>query len=176
VQRGVAWLLKVRGQESHLLAKWRYRLFDRHVRFDPNKYGWPWTQGAASWIVPTSYSLIALRLAFGCCLPPAVKERIDNAAAMLFDRGCPGGGWNAGNGMAFDVPLEPHIDVTSLALPDLAPKRVSISRIHLRVMLGRRCCCRAQMRHPFYKGEACRSQRRAFESRRRDGKYGAAGN
>jgi len=123
VQRGVAWLLKVRGQESHWSAKWRYRLFDRHVRFDPDKYGWPWTQGAASWIVPTSYSLIALRLAFGCCLPPAVKERIDNGTAMLFDRGCPGGGWNAGNGMAFDVPLEPHIDVTSLALLALLPFR-----------------------------------------------------
>jgi len=123
VQRGAAWLLKVRGQESHWLTKWRYRLFDRHVRFDPDKYGWPWTQGAASWIVPTSYSLIALRLAFGCCLPLAVKERIDNATAMLFDRGCPNGGWNAGNGIAFDVQLEPHVDVTSLALLALIPFR-----------------------------------------------------
>lgn len=123
VQRGAAWLLKVRGQESHWLAKWRYRLFDRHVRFDPDKCGWPWTEGAASWVVPTSYSLIAVRLAFSCCQPPAAKERIDNATAMLFDRGCPGGGWNAGNGMAFDVPLEPHIDVTSLALLALLPFR-----------------------------------------------------
>jgi hypothetical protein len=116
VQRGAVWLLKVRGQESHWLAKWRYRLLDRHIRFDPDKYGWPWTEGAASWVIPTSYSLIALRLAFGCCLPLAVKERIDSGTAMLFDRGCPGGGWNAGNGVAFDVPLESHIDVTSLAL------------------------------------------------------------
>jgi hypothetical protein len=123
VQRGAAWLLKVRGQESHWWAKWRYRFFDRQVRFDPGKYGWPWTEGAASWVVPTSYSLIALRLTFGCCLPLAVKERIDTAIAMLFDRGCPGGGWNAGNGMAFHVPLEPHIDVTSLALLALLPFR-----------------------------------------------------
>ncbi|MCI0420631.1 MAG: hypothetical protein L0312_15630, partial [Acidobacteria bacterium] len=77
VQRGAAWLLKVRGQESHWLAKWRYRLFDRQVRFDPDKYGWPWSEGAASWVVPTSYSLIALRLAFGCCLSPTAKERIE---------------------------------------------------------------------------------------------------
>ncbi len=116
VQRGAAWLLKVSGEESHWLAKWRYRLFDRQVRFDPDMYGWPWTEGAASWVVPTSYSLIALRLAFGCCLPPAVKERIDDGTDMLLDRGCPGGGWNAGNGMAFNVALEAHVDVTSLAL------------------------------------------------------------
>ena len=123
VQRGAAWLLNVRGQESHWLAQWRYRFFDRQVRFDPDKYGWPWTAGSASWVVPTSYTLIALRLAFGCCLPPAVKKRIDNGTAMLFDRGCPSGGWNAGNGIAFDVPLEPHIDVTSLALLALLPLR-----------------------------------------------------
>ena len=143
VQRGAAWLLNVRGQESHWLAKWRYRLFDRQVRFDPDKYGWPWTEGAASWVVPTSYSLIALRLAFGCCLSPAVKERIDNGTAMLFDRGCPSGGWNAGNGIAFDVPSgTPHRCHFSCSAgsasvsrrsfckekPRLAPKRVSIPR------------------------------------------------
>jgi len=123
VQRGAAWLLKVRGHESHWLSKWRYRFFDRQVRFNPDKYGWPWTEGTVSWVIPTSYSLIALRLAFDCCLPPAAKERIDNGTAMLFDRGCPRGGWNAGNSMAFNVPLEPHVDVTSLALLTLVPFR-----------------------------------------------------
>jgi phage tail sheath gpL-like len=42
---------------------------------------------------------------------------------MLLDRACPGGGWNAGNGVAFGVPLEPHADVTSLALISLLPYR-----------------------------------------------------
>ena len=42
---------------------------------------------------------------------------------MLLDRACPGGGWNAGNGVAFGVPLEPHADVTSLALISLLPHR-----------------------------------------------------
>ena len=35
---------------------------------------------------------------------------------MLLDRMCPGGGWNSGNGIAFGVPLAPHIDATSIAL------------------------------------------------------------
>jgi hypothetical protein len=83
VQRGAAWLLEVRGQESHWLAKWRYRLFDRQVRFDPDKYGWSWTDGAASWVVPTSYSLIALRLAFGCCLPQRASRGTIRSACPL---------------------------------------------------------------------------------------------
>lgn len=123
VQRGCQWLLRTRGQESHWLAKWRYRLFDKKVRFDPDKYGWPWTVGAASWIVPTAYSLMALRLAFGCCLTDSASQRLEQGTAMLFDRACPGGGWNAGNGVAFGVPLEPQADVTSLALISLLPHR-----------------------------------------------------
>jgi hypothetical protein len=123
VQRGCQWLLRTRGQESHRLAKWRYRLFDNKVRFDPDKYGWPWTLGAASWIVPTAYSLIAVRLAFGCCLTALATQRLEQGTAMLFDRACPGGAWNAGNGVAFGVPLEPHADVTSLALIALLPHR-----------------------------------------------------
>jgi hypothetical protein len=123
VQRGCQWLLGTRGQESHWLAKWRYWFFDNKVLFDPNKYGWPWTVGAASWVVPTSYSLIALRLAFGCCLTNSSRQRLDLGTAMLLDRVCPGGGWNAGNGVAFGVPLEPHADATSLALISLLPHR-----------------------------------------------------
>jgi hypothetical protein len=123
IQRGCQWLLRIRGQESHWLAKWRYRLFDNKVRFDPEKYGWPWTVGAASWVVPTAYSLIALKLAFSCCLTDSARQRLDLGTAMLLDRDCTGGGWNAGNGVAFGIPLEPHADVTSLALIALLPHR-----------------------------------------------------
>src|SRR5437867_3579006 len=61
VEKGVSWLLGTQGRESHWLMKWRYRTFDQKVCFDPEKYGWPWTLGASSWVVPTCYSLIALR-------------------------------------------------------------------------------------------------------------------
>ena len=39
---------------------------------------------------------------------------------MLFDRACPGGGWNAGNGIVNDAALSPHIDTTAVALLALA--------------------------------------------------------
>lgn len=35
---------------------------------------------------------------------------------MLLDRACPGGGWNAGNGVVYGVPLAPHLDATAIAL------------------------------------------------------------
>jgi hypothetical protein len=35
---------------------------------------------------------------------------------MLFDRACPEGGWNAGNGIVYGTPLKPHIDATAIAL------------------------------------------------------------
>jgi hypothetical protein len=123
IEQGVSWLLEVRGRESHWLVKWRYRIADRNVRFDPDKYGWPWTTGTSSWVVPTSYSLIALGLFFTCCRPESVDVRMKKALEMLFDRACPGGGWNAGNGVVYDVPLQPHADTTALALLALLPHR-----------------------------------------------------
>jgi hypothetical protein len=63
--RAVRWLLESRGWESHWLWKWKFRTSDRHVRFDPDKFGWPWMPETASWVVPTAYSLLALKHARG---------------------------------------------------------------------------------------------------------------
>ena len=35
---------------------------------------------------------------------------------MLMDRACPGGGWNAGNGVVYGVAVAPHPDDTAVAL------------------------------------------------------------
>jgi hypothetical protein len=45
-----------------------------------------------------------------------LAERLDLGIGMLLDRICPGGGWNAGNGVAFGVPYAPYIDATAVAL------------------------------------------------------------
>ena len=39
---------------------------------------------------------------------------------MLLDRCCPGGGWNAGNGIVYGCPMVPHPDDTAIALLALA--------------------------------------------------------
>jgi len=44
---------------------------------------------------------------------------------MLLDRACPGGGWNAGNGVVYGTPLTPHLDATATALLALRNEQAS---------------------------------------------------
>jgi squalene cyclase len=113
---GLEWLLRSKGNESHWLWRWKFDTTDTHVRFDPNKFGWPWLPGTCSWVIPTALSIIALGQAFVCCKPDQVRFRIRRGTEMLLDRACPGGGWNAGNGVVYGVPLAPHLDATAIAL------------------------------------------------------------
>lgn len=117
--RAVQWLIGSRGWESHWLWKWKFRTSDRHVRFDPDKFGWPWIPETVSWVVPTAYSILALKYARGIPQQDLVHLRIQRGVEMLYDRTCPEGGWNAGNGVVYGFPLAPHPDATALALLSL---------------------------------------------------------
>src|SRR5579864_1609687 len=101
IERGLHWLLSSRGRESHWLWKWKFRIADTHVRFDPDKFGWPWMPDTCSWVVPTAFSLLALKQSFVCCPPRDVRFRFTRGVDMLLDRACPNGGWNAGNSVAY---------------------------------------------------------------------------
>jgi hypothetical protein len=115
--RAFHWLLNCAGKESNWLWKWKFRTADRHVRFDPDKYGWPWFPDTVSWVVPTAFSILALnQLPCSCGGLENVPARIDCGIQMLFDRACPGGGWNAGNGVVYGTALAPHPDDTAIAL------------------------------------------------------------
>ena len=118
--RAVQWLIESRGWESHWLWKWKFRTSDRHVRFDPDKFGWPWMPETGSWVVPTAYSLLALKHARGISQQDLAQLRIRRGVEMLYDRICPEGGWNAGNGVVYGFPLAPHADATALALLSLS--------------------------------------------------------
>jgi hypothetical protein len=104
------WLSHLRGRESHWLWQWKFRLFDRQVRFDPAKSGWPWVPETVSWVAPTAVAVLALQ-AWNRESP-----RIAAGVDMLLDRACPQGGWNAGNSVVFGVELDPHPDFTAMAL------------------------------------------------------------
>ena len=122
VRLGTRWLLGAKGREANRFWRWKFQSVDKSVQFDPRKYGWSWTSGTTSWVIPTAFSLIALRQANfrGFNQFPELSERITNGTSMLFDRMCPNGGWNAGNGMAFGVRYSPYIDATAIALLALA--------------------------------------------------------
>ena len=117
------WLLEYEGREGHWFWKWKFRTVDRAVQFNPEKYGWPWFPGTVSWVVPTAFSLIALKQSFPCCRTGFVANRIQLGTEMLRDRACPQGGWNAGNGIVFGSPLTPHVDTTAIALLTLTEDR-----------------------------------------------------
>jgi hypothetical protein len=111
---GLRWLQSKRGREAHLLWRWKFRLFDRDVRFNPALYGWPWFEGSSSWVLPTSAAIIALRRS--CAGDAAAQGRLSQGVAMLMDRATPLGGWNAGNGIVYGVEMRPHLDATAIAL------------------------------------------------------------
>ena len=59
--KGVHWLLSSAGKEGNWLWKWKFRTTDRHVRFDPDKFGWPWFPDTVSWVAPTAFPILALK-------------------------------------------------------------------------------------------------------------------
>ena len=116
LKKAVRWLINEEGREGHWFWKWKFRMVDRAVQFDPDKYGWPWFSGTVSWVVPTVSSLIALQQSCPDDQRDPLAKRIRLGTEMLRDRACPQGGWNAGNGIVFGSPLTPHIDTTAIGL------------------------------------------------------------
>jgi hypothetical protein len=119
----IEWLIRLRGKESHWLWRWKFRARDTHVGFNPGKFGWPWEPGTLSWVVPTAFSIIALRQCFPSHRKQKLQNRIRLGVEMLLDRSCPGGGWNAGNGIVYGTPMTPHLDTTAIALLALHRER-----------------------------------------------------
>lgn len=114
--RGFAWLSNSAGKESNWLWEWKFRTTDRHVKFDPDKFGWPWLPDTNSWVVPTASAILAIRGLPCTCGIETITSRMQRGLEMLLDRVCPGGGWNAGNGVVYGAPLAPHPDDTAIAL------------------------------------------------------------
>jgi hypothetical protein len=114
--RALRWLLESRGKEGHWFWRWKFKTSDRDVRFDPDKYGWPWVAGSASWVIPTAFSIIAIKQFTVCNRSPASERRIHTGVEMLLDRACVDGGWNSGNSVVYGVALRPHVEATAIAL------------------------------------------------------------
>jgi hypothetical protein len=110
------WLYAERGREGHWFWRWKFKTSDRNVRFDPDKYGWPWVTGSASWVIPTAFSIIAIEQFTVCNRSEESEKRIRLGVEMLLDRACVDGGWNSGNSLVYGVPLRPHVEATAIAL------------------------------------------------------------
>jgi hypothetical protein len=115
-EKAFRWLYGERGREGHWFWRWKFKTADRNVRFDPDKYGWPWISGSASWVIPTAFSVIAIKQFTVCNRYASSEKRIHLGVEMLLDRACVDGGWNSGNSVVYGVALRPHVEATAIAL------------------------------------------------------------
>jgi squalene-hopene cyclase-like protein len=118
VAAGLKWLCNDWPRDS---SPWRRLLgrfsSKRKISAQNDSYrGWGWTPRTSSWVEPTSFALILLAKFPAEALPKGMERRRDLARRMLYDRMCPGGGWNCGNPMVYGVAGEPLIVPTVWAL------------------------------------------------------------
>src|ERR1700680_3659601 len=115
-EKALRWLDAERGREGHGFWRCKFKTVDRNVRFDPDKYGWPWISGSASWVIPTAFSLIAIKQFTVCNRYASSEKRIHLGVEMLLERACVDGGWNSGNSVVYGFALRPHVEATAIAL------------------------------------------------------------
>jgi Prenyltransferase and squalene oxidase repeat len=132
VKRGLGWLCKELPGEASLLHRVVRPFVARKKIGSQNEsyFGWSWTSGTASWVEPTSYAMICMHATPPEWMSAPAKRRLQIGEAMLYDRMCPGGGWNCGNPMVYGVPGEPQVTTTVWALLALRehPGRPEVQR------------------------------------------------
>jgi hypothetical protein len=118
VAAGLHWLCRDWPRDSTLWRRLLARVSsERHIfPIDDSLRGWGWTPHTSSWVEPTSFALLALAQGPSALRPPAAARRRQLAEAMLYDRMCPGGGWNSGNPRVYGVAGEPLVVPTVWAL------------------------------------------------------------
>jgi hypothetical protein len=118
VQQGIRWLLATWPAEGTLRRRLTQRWLGKTNVASQNSSlrGWSWMPDTASWVEPTAYALILLRNAPEHLRSAGYSKRIQLAERMLFDRMCPGGGWNSGNPLVYGVAGEPKVGPTVWAL------------------------------------------------------------
>jgi hypothetical protein len=118
VAKGFAWLCDSWPGEGTFWRRLQMRLSraSRVVRQDPSLRGWSWTPGTSSWVEPTAYALVLLQRLYPDTMPRRAEKRRRLAEAMLYDRMCPGGGWNSGNPYVYGVAGESLVGPTVWAL------------------------------------------------------------
>ena len=102
IHRSVAWLL---DWES------KFAEDSEIIPLDASLIGWSWISDTFSWVQPTSYAVLALKLTGN-----KTHARVKEAETLLFDRTCDQGGWNFGNRQVFDHRISPTVFDTAVAL------------------------------------------------------------
>jgi prenyltransferase/squalene oxidase-like repeat protein len=122
MKQALAWLEGQTGKES----SWSFRL-QRMIAGDKEKYpdGWPWFPGAAAWVIPTSFGILAFERALSRGENRKMRDRVNSGREFLFARMCADGGWNHGGNRALGRDGDSYPETTGIALAALhgSPRR-----------------------------------------------------
>ena len=107
-------LSETRKTSINWLLEWKSKQVEPDpdlVKVNSNLLGWPWISDTFSWVQPTSWAVLALKVA-GLGAHPRVKE----AETLILDRTCVEGGWNFGSPVILNQIIDPAAVDTALAL------------------------------------------------------------
>lgn len=115
----VHWLLNQTGRETSWLERTRRFLTTGSSGEDVGGHGWPWFPGAAAWVSPTVFSILALSRVNTVSEP--ITQRIQQGRRYLLSHTCRDGGWNHGSSRALGYDADSYPETTGLALLAFAP-------------------------------------------------------
>lgn len=128
----IDWLLPTGAQENSLLVRLRRFLVVGDFRDDEGINGWPWAAGASAWVMPTAWSLAALKKlrkskhTYLSTVSTRVDERIVEGERFLESRVCSDGGWNHGGNEALGYEAPSYPETTGAALVGLAGSKSQV--------------------------------------------------
>jgi hypothetical protein len=116
VRRSVDWMLSVVGAEHTMLMRAASFMHLLKTKLDVSHEGWPWREGNAAWIEPTTHTLVALKKVSGKYQGGELQHRVRDGEALVLSRRCSDGGWNCGNPNVLNFDLPSYPETTGLAL------------------------------------------------------------
>jgi hypothetical protein len=114
-RQAIDWLRDQTGAESGWLYKLQQRLNGNKA---DSPEGWAWFPGAAAWVIPTSFGILAFERAIRHQDGPKgeLQERVEAGRKFLLGHMCADGGWNHGASKALGRDGDSYPETTGIAL------------------------------------------------------------